>query len=68
MKIAKLARVTPPVREPERDWRPFASWGDSALGPSDDDLDGAHVNGATLRRLPDGTVISILDEPSPKEN
>lgn len=68
MKVSKLNRVTPPVREVERDWAPLVHWGRSPFAPPDE-IDGAKVGRMTLRRDPvTGAVIGFLDEPKQETN
>ena len=68
MKVAKLNRTTPPVREAEKDWLPMIAWGRPPFAPVDE-IDGAHVGRMTLRRDPvTGAVVGVLDDSPRKEN
>jgi hypothetical protein len=60
VKVSKLDRPTPPVREPEKDWRPLIAWGRGPFAPPDE-ADGAHVGGITLHRGPDGRLYGVAD-------
>ena len=63
MKITKLDRITEPVRELV-DKMPLIHWGRPLFGPSEpDEIDGTRINGMTLRRMPDGSVVGVLDPP-----
>lgn len=67
MKVSKLDRPTPLIREPTGDWAPIVHWGPSLLGPPDE-LDDAKVAGMTLHRDPvTGLLIGVMDEPEKKE-
>ena len=68
MKVHKLERTTPPVREPEKDWAPMVYWGRPAFTPPDE-IDGAKVGRMTLRRDPvTGALVGFLDPAEKKEN
>ncbi len=65
MRISKLDRVTEPVRDLV-DRMPLIHWGRPLFAPPDE-IDGTHINGMTLRRMPDGSLMGVLDPPQ-KEN